>query len=53
MDVKCVLALRGCTRVTVVLKQIFGPKSNKASVQQRVFVMRVTGFMYTMLLLGQ
>jgi len=47
MDVKCVLALRRCTRVKVVLKQIFGPKRNKASVQLRVFVMRMSGFTYT------
>jgi hypothetical protein len=47
MDVKCVLALRVCTRVTVVLKQILGPKRNEASVHLRVFAMRMPGFMYT------
>jgi hypothetical protein len=31
MNVKCILALRGCTKITVVLKQIFGPKKNEAS----------------------
>jgi len=47
MDVKCVLALRGCPRITVVLKQIFGPKKNEASVQLRIFIMRMPRFMYT------
>jgi len=52
MDVKFVVALRGCTRVKVVLKQIFGSKRNEASVQLRVFVMRMPGFRYTILLLA-
>lgn len=47
MDVKCVLALRGGTRITFVLKQIFGPKNNEASVQLKIFIMRMPGFMYT------
>jgi len=52
MDLKFVVALRGCTRVKVVLKQIFGSKRNEASVQLRVFVLRMLGFMYTILLLA-
>jgi hypothetical protein len=53
VDAKCVLSLRGRTKIAVVLKQIFGPQKNETS-EQHIYIYNEDARIYVyVVFLGQ